>query len=139
MYQQIIDFCFQEVGTQKFFEKDKALTRRFQTIEVKETTVEETIKILNGLKSNYENYHNVKYSDNAIKLAVELSNKYINDRFLPDKAIDIMDEACSRVRLKAFSLPPSLKEMEDILQLRLLLEPYIVGLLKGKINKQKNR
>ena len=83
----------------KYFEKDKALTRRFQTIEVKETTVEDTIKILNGLKSNYENYHNVKYSDNDLKLAVELSNKYINDRFLPDKAIDIIDEAGSYISM----------------------------------------
>ena len=79
----------------KYFEKDKALIRRFQTIEVKETSVEETIKIIQGLKSNYENYHNVKYTDEAIKLAVELSSKYINDRFLPDKAIDIIDEAGS--------------------------------------------
>lgn len=77
----------------KYFEKDKALSRRFQTIEVKETSIDETIKILNGLKSNYESYHNVKYTNNAIKVAVELSSKYINDRFLPDKAIDIIDEA----------------------------------------------
>lgn len=77
----------------KYFEKDKALSRRFQTIEVKETSIEETIKIINGLKSNYESYHNVKYTNNAIKIAVELSSKYINDRFLPDKAIDIIDEA----------------------------------------------
>ncbi len=77
----------------KYFEKDKALSRRFQTIEVKETSIEETIKIINGLKTNYESYHNVKYTNNAIKIAVELSSKYINDRFLPDKAIDIIDEA----------------------------------------------
>lgn len=83
----------------KYFEKDKALTRRFQTIDVKETTIEETIKILDGLKKNYENYHNVKYTYNAIKLAVELSNKYINDRFLPDKAIDIIDEAGSYISM----------------------------------------
>lgn len=83
----------------KYFEKDKALTRRFQTIEVKETSVEETIKIIQGLKSNYENYHNVKYTDEAIKLAVELSSKYINDRFLPDKAIDIIDEAGSYISM----------------------------------------
>lgn len=83
----------------KYFEKDKALSRRFQTIEVKETSVEETIKIIQGLKSNYENYHNVKYTDEAIKLAVELSSKYINDRFLPDKAIDIIDEAGSYVSM----------------------------------------
>ena len=73
--------------------KRQALSRRFQTIEVKETSIEETIKIINGLKSNYESYHNVKYTNNAIKIAVELSSKYINDRFLPDKAIDIIDEA----------------------------------------------
>lgn len=83
----------------KYFEKDKALSRRFQTIEVKETSVEETIKIIQGLKSNYENYHNVKYTDEAIKLAVDLSSKYINDRFLPDKAIDIIDEAVSYVSM----------------------------------------
>ena len=83
----------------KYFEKDKALIRRFQTIEVKETSVEETIKIIQGLKSNYENYHNVKYTDEAIKLAVELSSKYINDRFLPDKAIDIIDEAGSYISM----------------------------------------
>ena len=83
----------------KYFEKDKALTRRFQTIEVKETSVEETIKIIQGLKSNYEIYHNVKYTDEAIKLAVELSSKYINDRFLPDKAIDIIDEAGSYISM----------------------------------------
>ena len=83
----------------KYFEKDKALSRRFQTIEVKETSVEETIKIIKGLKSNYENYHNVKYTDEAIKVAVELSSKYINDRFLPDKAIDIIDEAGSYISM----------------------------------------
>lgn len=83
----------------KYFEKDKALTRRFQTIEVKETSAEETIKIIQGLKNNYENYHNVKYTDEAIKLAVELSSKYINDRFLPDKAIDIIDEAGSYISM----------------------------------------
>ena len=83
----------------KYFEKDKALTRRFQTIEVKETSVEETIKIIQGLKSNYENYHNVKYTDESIKLAVELSSKYINDKFLPDKAIDIIDEAGSYISM----------------------------------------
>lgn len=77
----------------KYFEKDKGLSRRFQVIEVNETSVEETVKILMGLKKSYENYHNVKYSDEAIRSAVVLSDKYINDRFLPDKAIDIIDEA----------------------------------------------
>lgn len=84
----------------KYFENDKALSRRFQTIEVKEPSVEETIEILEGLKENYEKYHNVKYSKEAIKSAVELSSKYINDRYLPDKAIDIMDEAGSYITMK---------------------------------------
>lgn len=83
----------------KHFEKDKALTRRFQTIEVKETSIEETIKIINGLKENYENYHKVKYTDEAINSAVNLSSKYINDKFLPDKAIDVIDEAGSFIAM----------------------------------------
>lgn len=77
----------------KYFEKDKGLSRRFQVIEVNETSVEETIEILLGLKKSYEQYHNVRYSDKAIRAAVMLSDKYINDRFLPDKAIDVIDEA----------------------------------------------
>ena len=83
----------------KFFEKDKALTRRFQAIDVKEPSVEESIKILNGLKENYEEYHNVTYTPESIKEAVILSDKYINDKYLPDKAIDIIDEAGSYVRV----------------------------------------
>ncbi|MDZ4957293.1 ATP-dependent Clp protease ATP-binding subunit ClpA, partial [Clostridium perfringens] len=77
----------------KHFEKDKALIRRFQVVEVKETSIEETIKILEGIKGNFEEYHNVKYTKEALKSAVNLSSKYINDRFLPDKAIDILDES----------------------------------------------
>jgi ATP-dependent Clp protease ATP-binding subunit ClpA len=77
----------------KYFEKDKALVRRFQVIEVKETSIDETINILEGIKENFEEYHNVKYTEEALKSAVNLSDKYINDRFLPDKAIDIIDEA----------------------------------------------
>ena len=76
-----------------YFEKDHALTRRFQKIEIKEPGIDETIKILMGLKSRYEDYHQVKFTRTAIKAAVEMSAKYINDRFLPDKAIDVMDEA----------------------------------------------
>jgi ATP-dependent Clp protease ATP-binding subunit ClpA len=79
----------------KYFEKDKALSRRFQTITVKEPTIEETIEILLGLKEHYENFHKVKYTEDAIVSAVKLSHKYINDTFLPDKAIDIIDEAGS--------------------------------------------
>ena len=102
----------------RYFEKDKALSRRFQTIEVKETSVEETIKIIQGLKSNYENYHNVKYTDEAIKLAVELSSKYINDRFLPDKAIDIIDEAGAYASMNRSDLNEVLideKVIEDVI------------------------
>lgn len=77
----------------KYFEKDKALVRRFQVIEVKETSIEETINILDGIKESFEEYHKVKYTEEALKSAVDLSAKYINDRFLPDKAIDLIDEA----------------------------------------------
>ena len=84
----------------KYFSKDKALSRRFQVIDVKETTVEETIEILKGIKENYEKYHQVQYTDEAIKSAVILSDKYINERYLPDKAIDVIDEAGSYVAIK---------------------------------------
>ncbi len=82
------------------FEKDHAFSRRFQKIEITEPTVEETVQILNGLKSRYESFHNVKYTKPALQAAVELSAKYINDRFLPDKAIDVMDEAGASFRLQ---------------------------------------
>lgn len=84
----------------KAFEKDKALSRRFQKIEISEPSVEETYKILLGLKESYEKFHGVKYSDEALRAAVELSSKYINDRFLPDKAIDVIDEVGAYVKLK---------------------------------------
>lgn len=84
----------------RYFEKDKGLSRRFQKIEVKETTIDETIKILNGLKANYEEYHSVKYTEEAIISAVKLSSKYINDKFLPDKAIDIIDEAGAFIAMR---------------------------------------
>ena len=83
----------------KYFEKDKALVRRFQVIEVKETSIEETIEILKGVKETFQEYHNIKYTEDAIISAVELSAKYINDKFLPDKAIDIIDEAGSYVNI----------------------------------------
>ena len=79
----------------KYFEKDRALSRRFQKIEINEPSIEETHQILQGLKSYYQSYHNVVYSDEALQAAVELSAKYIQDRYLPDKAIDIIDEAGS--------------------------------------------
>jgi len=84
----------------KYFSKDKGLSRRFQTIDVNETSVEETIEILKGIKKNYEKYHQVEYTEEAIKSAVILSDKYINERYLPDKAIDVMDEAGSYVSIK---------------------------------------
>jgi len=84
----------------KYFEKDRALSRRFQKIEVAEPSREETIRILKGLKNNYEDFHKVTYSDMALKSAVELSAKYINDRQLPDKAIDVIDEAGAQMRIK---------------------------------------
>jgi len=85
------------------FERDRALARRFQKIEVSETSVEETVGILNGLKSYYEEYHGVKYSPDAIRVAAEMSAKYMHDRFLPDKAIDVLDEAGAALKLKATS------------------------------------
>mgnify|MGYP001039840091 CR=1 FL=1 len=84
----------------KYFEKDRALARRFQKIDIDEPSIEETISIIKGLKKHYERYHGVKYTERAIKTAVELSAKYINDRFLPDKAIDIIDESGAYVKLK---------------------------------------
>ena len=86
----------------KFFDRDRALSRRFQKIEVKETTPDETYEILLGLKERYEEYHNVTYTEAALKAAVDLSAQYINDRFLPDKAIDVIDEAGAFMRIQAF-------------------------------------
>lgn len=97
----------------KHVEKDPALERRFQPVMVEEPSVEDTIKILEGLRDRYEAHHRVKISDEALAAAAKLSHRYITDRFLPDKAIDLMDEAASRVRLKTLTAPPELKEMED--------------------------
>ncbi|MBE6082545.1 MAG: ATP-dependent Clp protease ATP-binding subunit [Tissierellaceae bacterium] len=100
----------------KHIEKDSALERRFQPIMVEEPTIEDTIKILEGLRDRYEAYHRVKITDQGIKAAVELSARYITDRFLPDKAIDLMDEAASMVRLKSITTPNGLKSLEDKLE-----------------------
>lgn len=97
----------------KYIEKDSALERRFSPVTVAEPTAEETLEILNGIKDKYEAHHNVKISNEAIQAAVELSTRYINDRFLPDKAIDIIDEAASKLRLKAYTIPENLKKLED--------------------------
>ena len=98
---------------QKYFEKDKALERRFQTVMVDEPDTAASISILRGLKERYENHHHVRIQDDAIIAAVELSTRYITDRFLPDKAIDLMDEAASRVRMDAEAASPELKSLEE--------------------------
>ncbi len=96
----------------KYIEKDKALARRFQTVYVKEPTEEESVRILMGLKERYEKHHNVKIEDNAVTAAVKLSAHYITDRFLPDKAIDLIDEAASRVKFENSFVPSELVEFE---------------------------
>ena len=97
----------------KHIEKDAALERRFQPVMVGEPTAEEAALILRGLRDKYEAHHKVKITDEALEAAVALSTRYISDRYLPDKAIDLVDEAASRVRLKAFTAPPDLKELEE--------------------------
>ncbi|MCM0757087.1 ATP-dependent Clp protease ATP-binding subunit [Sporomusa sphaeroides DSM 2875] len=100
----------------KYIEKDAALERRFQPITVGEPVVEDAIAILKGIRDKYEAFHRAQITDEAIDAAVNLSHRYISDRFLPDKAIDLMDEAASRVRLQAFSIPPDVKEIEKRLE-----------------------
>ncbi|MCX7710797.1 MAG: ATP-dependent Clp protease ATP-binding subunit [Clostridia bacterium] len=97
----------------KHVEKDAALERRFQPITVGEPTKEEAVEILKGVRDKYEAHHRVKITDDAIEASVNLSDRYITDRFLPDKAIDLIDEAASRVRLKSFTAPPDLKNLEE--------------------------
>jgi ATP-dependent Clp protease ATP-binding subunit ClpC len=97
----------------KYIEKDSALERRFQTVKVAEPSLEDAILILFGLKKAYESHHKVKYSEKALEQAVKLSHRYINDRFLPDKAIDIIDEAGSKARLANCGRPDSIKQMEE--------------------------
>ncbi|MBO8129337.1 MAG: ATP-dependent Clp protease ATP-binding subunit [Peptococcaceae bacterium] len=100
----------------KYVEKDAALERRFQPIHVSEPSVADTIAILQGLRDKYEAHHRVRITDEALTAAARLSDRYITDRFLPDKAIDLIDEASSRVRLQAFTAPPDLKELEEKLE-----------------------
>ena len=97
----------------KYIEKDAALERRFQSVMVGEPTIEDTIEILKGLRPKYETHHGVKIEDSALEAAAKLSARYITDRFLPDKAIDLVDEAASRTKLKKFTAPPALKELEE--------------------------
>lgn len=112
----------------KYIEKDGALERRFQTIIVDPPTKDETLQILKGLKDKYEAHHRVHYTDQALKQCVELSSRYITGRYLPDKAIDVMDESGARIRLQANVKPPDLKEQEDIIrQLEKEKEAAIAG------------
>ncbi|MFH1784497.1 MAG: ATP-dependent Clp protease ATP-binding subunit [bacterium] len=96
----------------KYVEHDSALERRFQSVTVEPASVEETKQILKGLRDKYEAHHRVRITDEAIDAAADMANRYISDRFLPDKAIDCIDEACARVRLKSTTLPPDLKDLE---------------------------
>ncbi|MFJ7828042.1 ATP-dependent Clp protease ATP-binding subunit [Psychrobacillus sp. NPDC096623] len=100
----------------KYIEKDAALERRFQPIQVDEPSVEEAIQIIYGLRDRYEAHHRVKITDAAVEAAVKMSDRYISDRFLPDKAIDLIDEAGSKVRLRSYTTPPNLKELETKLE-----------------------
>src|SRR5699024_10852162 len=100
----------------KYIEKDAALERRFQPIQVDEPTLEETTLILKGLRDRYEAHHRVKITDEAIEMAVQLSERYITERFLPDKAIDLIDEAGSKVRLKSYTKAANIKELEEKLE-----------------------
>lgn len=101
----------------KYIEKDAALERRFSPVQVNEPSIEDTVQILNGIRDKYEAHHNVKITDEAIKSAVDLSVRYINDRFLPDKAIDLIDEAASRIKMKTFTEPANLKELEEQIEI----------------------
>src|ERR687893_635407 len=112
----------------KYVEKDKALERRFQTIQVGEPSVEETELILKGLRSKYEDHHKIEITDEALKAASQLGDRYIADRFLPDKAIDLVDEAASKMRIRTMSSPPYYKELdEEIQQVRAEKEAAIDG------------
>jgi ATP-dependent Clp protease ATP-binding subunit ClpC len=112
----------------KYVEKDKALERRFQTIQVGEPSVEETELILKGLREKYEEHHKIEITDEALKAASQLGDRYIADRFLPDKAIDLVDEAASKMRIKTMSSPPYYKELdEEIQQVRAEKEAAIDG------------
>ena len=97
----------------KYIEQDSALERRFSPVDLAEPSKEDTVNILKGIRDKYEAHHNVKITDEAIKAAVDLSVRYVNDRFLPDKAIDLIDEAASRIKIKTYSEPKTIKELEE--------------------------
>lgn len=116
----------------KYIEKDAALERRFQPVTVEEPDEEQAVAILTGLRPQYEAHHHVKITDEGIRAAVQMSERYINDRNLPDKAIDLMDEAASRVRLGSFKTPKQMKEIEQrIRELDIILEEAVRGLRLG--------
>ncbi len=96
----------------KYIEKDAALERRFQSVKVEAPSIEEAVLILKGLRPKYEDHHKAEFTDKAIEASVKLSDRYITDRFLPDKAIDVMDEAGSRARIGTMTRPPEVKELE---------------------------
>ena len=97
----------------KYIERDAALERRFQPVHVKEPTIEETIEIIRGVKDRYEDHHRVVITDEAVKAAAELAGRYVTDRFLPDKAIDLVDESGSRVRIQQSMGPPRLARDDE--------------------------
>ena len=120
----------------QYIEKDQALERRFQPVMVDEPSVEDTISILRGLKERYEVYHGVKISDNALIAAATLSHRYISDRFLPDKAIDLVDEACAMIKTEMESMPTELDEVSrKIMQLE--IEETALSKEKDEISKQR--
>ena len=132
----------------KYIEKDAALERRFSPVTVSEPTEEDTLQILKGIRDKYEAHHNVKITDEALKAAVELSSRYINDRFLPDKAIDLMDEAASKIRMQTYEEPVTLKEkaeeIDKIIGLNMgaddyITKPFSYDLLLAKVNSQLRR
>jgi ATP-dependent Clp protease ATP-binding subunit ClpB len=117
----------------KHVEKDAALARRFQPVMVQEPTVEDTISILRGIKEKYELHHGVRISDSALVAAATLSHRYITDRFLPDKAIDLMDEAASRLRMEVDSKPEELDALDrDILQKQIELRPCVLKTIRRR-------
>ena len=123
----------------KYLEKDKALARRFQPIQINEPSVEDTISILRGIKERYETYHGVKITDGALVAAAELSNRYISDRFLPDKAIDLVDESCAMIKTELDSMPQDLDAMRrKIMQLEIeeLRDEFNSKVSKWKVEKE---
>ena len=119
----------------KYIEKDPALERRFQQVIVREPSIEDTVSILRGLKERFELHHGVRIHDRAIVAAAELSNRYITERFLPDKAIDLIDEACAMIRTEIDSMP---QELDAVTRQMMQLEIEEQALRKKKMRQVKN-